>query len=174
MKKIVFISTAFLVLSLVIASFAIYAKTNITNDCMSVEDAKKVALTHAPDAKVTKIKLEYDDGITEYEIEMFDETYKYEIEFNAVTGTLIDLEKSVIKQSKEIPDNLMDINDILKIVYTDAGYKESEVVFINYELERDNGEYIYEIEFYVNGAKYDYEISAVDGSIYEFEVQYSL
>lgn len=46
-----------------------------------------------------------------------------------------------------------------------AGVSAADAVFTKAELERDHGVSYYELEFYTSSASYEYEISAVDGSI---------
>ena len=51
-----------------------------------------------------------------------------------------------------------------------AGFGVNDVVFSKTKLERDDGLYVYEIEFYKDGAEYDCTINAANGSVIEYEV----
>ena len=51
-----------------------------------------------------------------------------------------------------------------------AGFGVNDVVFSKTKLERDDGLYVYEIEFYKDGAEYDCTINAANGSVLEYEV----
>ena len=53
-----------------------------------------------------------------------------------------------------------------------AGRKANDVTFSKAKLERDDGRWIYDIEFYVTGQnEYDYEIDATTGNILDYEVE---
>lgn len=49
-----------------------------------------------------------------------------------------------------------------------AGVSSAEAVITKAELDRDDGNYEYEIEFTAKNYKYDYDISAADGSVLKF------
>lgn len=53
----------------------------------------------------------------------------------------------------------------------DAGIHEDETSRMHTKLERDHGDYVYEIEFYVDDVKYEYEILARDGTIREKDIE---
>lgn len=62
---------------------------NLGSDRISEARAKEIALEKAPDASVTKCKLDRDDGVWVYEIELRSGTTEYECEINASDGTLL-------------------------------------------------------------------------------------
>ena len=57
-----------------------------------------------------------------------------------------------------------------KIALSDAGVNASQAKFTKIKLEKDNGIYEYEIEFFANSKEYDYSINAVNGAILEKDV----
>lgn len=57
-----------------------------------------------------------------------------------------------------------------QIALEKAGLSEDEVKFVKVKLERDDGVYIYEIEFYKGYTEYSAEIKADDGKILEWDV----
>ena len=57
-----------------------------------------------------------------------------------------------------------------QIALEKAGLGEEEVKFVKVKLERDDGVYIYEIEFYKGYTEYSAEIKADDGKILEWDV----
>ena len=60
----------------------------------------------------------------------------------------------------------------LTIALKQAGRKANDVTFSKAKLERDDGRWIYDIEFYVTGQnEYDYEIDATTGNILDYEVE---
>ncbi len=54
-----------------------------------------------------------------------------------------------------------------------ADLKESEVTFLSVKLEKDDGRYVYDVEFYVGTKEYDYEIDAYSGEIvsYDYDIE---
>lgn len=52
-----------------------------------------------------------------------------------------------------------------------AGFSTAEVSFSKVELGTDDGQIVYEIEFYKDGREYEYTINASTGSIIEYEVE---
>ena len=57
-----------------------------------------------------------------------------------------------------------------QIALEKAGLKENEVNFIKTEFERDDGVYIYDVEFRKGITEYNAEIKADDGRILEWDV----
>lgn len=53
----------------------------------------------------------------------------------------------------------------------DAGVAASEVTYTKARLEHDDGEAVYDIEFYTSAAKYDYEIDALTGMLRSKEAE---
>ena len=56
-----------------------------------------------------------------------------------------------------------------KIALDKAGLKESDVKFVKVEFEKDNGVYIYDVEFRQGYVEYSAEIKADDGEILEWD-----
>ncbi len=51
------------------------------------------------------------------------------------------------------------------IALSDAGVSASDAIFTRAKLDRDDGRYLYEIDFYTGEYEYDYEIDALTGNI---------
>ncbi len=56
-------------------------------------------------------------------------------------------------------------NDAKAAAFKDAGVNESDVTGVRVDLDRDDGILKYEVDFYVGGTEYDYEINAETGEI---------
>ncbi len=56
-----------------------------------------------------------------------------------------------------------------EIALNHAGLTASQVTFTKAKLDKDDGRYIYEIEFRYNIYEYEYEIDAITGTILDFE-----
>ena len=50
-------------------------------------------------------------------------------------------------------------------VLSDAGVSEADVTGLRVDLDRDDGVLMYEVDFYVGGTEYDYEVDAKTGEI---------
>lgn len=60
---------------------------------IGIERAKSIALKRVPGARITKIKLDYENGRPVYEGEMHKGGWEYEFDIDAVTGNIIKWEK---------------------------------------------------------------------------------
>lgn len=56
-----------------------------------------------------------------------------------------------------------------EIAVNHAGLTGNQVSYGKFELDRDHGKSIYEIEFYYDYMEYDYEIDAITGEVLKFE-----
>ncbi len=56
-----------------------------------------------------------------------------------------------------------------EIALSHVGLSENDVVFTETKEGRDNGEVVYDIEFFANEVEYDFEIDAISGTIREFD-----
>lgn len=70
-----------------------------------------------------------------------------------------------------IKSNLISKINAQNIALKDAKIDLSSVDYINTELDFEHGNYIYDIEFSVNGIEYEYLIKAKDGSIIKTEIE---
>lgn len=61
------------------------------------------------------------------------------------------------------------LDDAKAAALADAGVTEDSATFVKAKKERDDGRNIYDIEFYADNTKYEYEINAADGSVISSE-----
>ena len=61
--------------------------------------------------------------------------------------------------------NTISLEDAKKIAFDNAGVTEADIVLKKSEQSYDDGKQEYEIDFYYNDMKYDYDIDAANGSI---------
>ncbi len=122
------------------------------------------------EAKYYTVELDYDSDrrILVYEIEFVYDGNEYEYEIDAKTGAI--LEKDVEPQDdREIPntpsDACMTREEALAIAYKNAGVDPAAVIRPKIELERENGIYVYDIEFKTADREYEYEINAETGAV---------
>ena len=78
-------------------------------------------------------------------------------------------DNTVANQNVDSKSNKITVDEAKKIALNHANLTSKEVSFINAEADMDNGVEFYDIEFYSNNKEYDYEISAADGKIIEYD-----
>lgn len=146
-----------------------------------LDEAKTAALSHAGlsenDVVFVKAKLENDDGTAEYDIEFTANNVKYEYEIDASDGKVLEFSSKTIS---EVPNNTgtssaetsvqITLDEAKDIALKHAGFTSSQVNFTKAELDYDDGDAEYEIEFRVNGHEYEYKINAETGKIIEYEI----
>lgn len=150
------------------------------------------------DVEITKSKKDRDDGVLVYEFEFRTSKAEYEYDIDATTGGVRAFSKEVIKSSQSVgtngPNNsssnssssssgssssgnnaasssYIGVDKAKSIALGDAGLKSSSVTFTTAKLDRDDGRYIYEIDFYTSQKEYDYEIDATSGKILDRDVE---
>ena len=163
------------------------------NSYIGETKAKEVALSHAgvSSSSLTSMKCEfdYDDGVALYEIEFKCNGYEYDYDINASTGSVVKHSKeydddyvstssgghtsnsnsggstSVGGGSASSSTSYIGESSAKSIALSHAGVSSSNVTFMKCELDSDDGQKVYEIEFKSGGYEYDYEINATSGSI---------
>lgn len=153
------------------------------------EAARAAALSDAglseSDVTFGKVELDYDDGRWEYEIEFFTASGKYEYDIDAATGSILSKENETAAPpassgsgtsssgtSSSGAASLIGEEKAKEAVLQDAGVSASAATFTQLELDRDDGRWEYEIEFYANGTEYEYVIDAQSGAILERDSDY--
>ena len=155
-----------------------------------MEAAKNAALAHAglDAAQVTfvKQKLDYDDGAAKYEIEFVTDTEKYEYEMRESDLTILEYSRETRDDfahhnadghghagaqgdAKAAGQELITDEEALAAALAHAGLTEDDAVYLEMELDYDDGRYEYEIEFYAGNMEYEYEIDAVTGEVLKAE-----
>lgn len=149
--------------------------------------AKKIAFEYVgiseSDAEKLEIEMDIEKGRLIYEVEFFAGGYEYEFDIDARSGEIIDFEKEERAAKKE--DKTTDKQDNNSEPETSAQYigeDEAEAIALNHagvskssvgrltvEMDREDGIVVYEVEFYVENIKYEYEINAITGEIAGFE-----
>ncbi len=150
------------------------------NGQISLEDAKNAALQDAglsaSDVNYTKEKQDYDDGIAVYEIEFWAANVEYEYEIDAATGAVHS--KSVENHQSQSGNGAnagnqgtyIDADNAKSIALNHAGFSGADLNQIKAEFDIDDGQAVYEIEFYRDGKEYEYKINATYGTILEYDI----
>lgn len=144
---------------------------------ITIEEAKSIALKDAGVTDVTfiKEKRDYDDGRAVYEIEFIYGNTEYEYEIAVSGGSIlkkdIDYERygNIVNNSGQYS---ITAEEAENIALKDAGVSRDDVVFITSHAGRDDGIYLYDVEFFAGDRKYEYEINASNGNILQSDIDY--
>ena len=135
------------------------------------EAAKAAAYAHAgiseAQAEQVRCKSDWDDGIRIYEIEFRSGGTEYAYKIDASSGTV--LEAELERGAAGAPGGFIGEEAAKAAALAHAGVSEAEAGFVKWELEEDDGLWVYEIEFRAGGVEYEYEIAAGDGGILKAE-----
>ncbi len=147
------------------------------NGEITIEEAKSIALKDAgvTNATFTKEKRDHDDGRAVYEIEFIYDNKEYEYEIAVSGGSIlkkdIDYERygSTANNSGQYS---ITAEEAENIALKDAGVSRNDVDFITSHQGRDDGIYLYDVEFFAGDKKYEYEINASKGNILQSDIDY--
>lgn len=70
-----------------------------------------------------------------------------------------------LAQNQIAKSNSIGSDVAIRFALDDAGFTKDQVQMIRSEFDRENGQYVYEVEFIKDGVEYDYDILASDGSV---------
>ena len=165
MKKRVLFFAVLLIISLCASALA----ANLT-----LEQAKAVALQHAgvtaDHVLFTKAHPDYDDGRAVYEIEFYIGSTEHEFEIDAITGNIREYSVENHLYGFSGGGDPITAEQAKQIALAHAGFKAEDVRFTKTKLDRDDGRTEYEIDFIVNGMKYEYSIDTETGRITDFDI----
>lgn len=151
--------------------------TKNTDTGIGMDKAVEKALAHAGLTKeeVTLVQQnqEYDDGVLVYEIEFVTDTQEYDYELDGITGEVLKFAQEAIRQSTVNSDGYMGVDAAKELAVAHAGFAANEVTFIKDELDVDDNQAVYEIEFVTEGKEYEYTIHASSGDILEYDVDHN-
>lgn len=156
------------------------AQTTTTAEAVSMDEAKQIVLEDAgvaeADVTFTKSKEEKDDGRQIYDLEFYTADQEFEYEVDAASGSILDKNQEARKTSavsnqtttvenKTENNGQISLDEAKKIALKDAGVNAKDATFTKTELDRDDGVWSYELDFYTDSAEYDYEVHAETGDI---------
>lgn len=147
--------------------------TTTPTGLISQEEAKKAALAHAgvaaSDATFIKLELDWEDGRQVYDIEFFTSSRaEYEYEIDAATGKVVKFE-SDLEHVGTASSAVISMERVQEIVLALVpGATASNITQM--ELDRDDGQMIYEVELRYNRMEYEFEIDAVSGAVLKSEM----
>lgn len=157
---------------------------------ISSTDAQAAALAHIRasypelnpgDITVASSRLDTDRNRAEYELTLRCGDYVFEYEVDAYTGHVLDWELDISGVSNggggQISlghASLYITGDAAKRAALEhAGVPESQATVTKLKLDKDDAHPVYDVEFYANGVEYEYEIDALDGSVWQYESEHA-
>lgn len=142
-------------------------------DELTLDEAKAAALKHAGLRTATFLEAEREDDEAEYDIEFTDGTWEYDYTISAVTGEVLDFERERLERDEKTNlDTGIGAAAAKAAALRHAGLSEQQVTKLEVEAEREDGRWVYEVEFEHGGMEYEYTIDAADGAVLEHECEY--
>ncbi|MCC8101411.1 MAG: PepSY domain-containing protein [Clostridiales bacterium] len=123
---------------------------------------------------------DYDDGDFLYDVDFTVEDTEYEYQIQAYDGSV--LKKSIeylglkrtVSQQTDTPAAIT-LEEAKELALADTELTDEELELVTFTKEKsdeDDGISVYDIEFYTDTTKYEYEISTLTGDILELSVEY--
>ena len=142
--------------------------------------AKEIALSDAgltaSGVSFIRVQMDWDNGRPEYEVEFYSGNKEYDYDIDAYTGQIrsrdFDVENFVIPSTgTNTSTSTTDIGAeaAKSAALKHAGVSASAATFVKVQQDWENGQRVYEVEFYSNGKEYDYEIAASNGQVLSFD-----
>lgn len=124
-----------------------------------------------------RIKLEREDGRLCYEIEFYVGYVEYSMTIDAQSGTILEREIEGQRDDTRPSDSkdkgeYLTREEAIAIALEHFKLSESQAKVRKVEFEKDDGRYIYEVEFKIKDLEYTVEIDAVTGAILESDISY--
>lgn len=162
---------------------------------ISMEQAQEAALEaaniDAADAEVSSATLSEVAGVTCYKVEFTSGDHAYNYSINAESGEVLEASyrdknaaptdstqldtpasgatstpaQTTPSTNTNTSTGAVDEAKAQEIALAHAGVKAADATITKSKLDYDDGRQVYEIEWYANGAKYDYEIAVATGEI---------
>ncbi len=135
--------------------------------------ALKAAGATAGDISTKVVRSEFEDGRKIFKASFDFRSYRYDVSVDAVSGDIVKFSKSALEA--DAPAFFEDITAesakeiALAFVFKD-GETRTEYTFRKVKLDREDGQFVYEVELLAKGAEYEFEISAEDGAILDVEI----
>ena len=123
-------------------------------------------------------KYRTENGVSFYTVTFTSGSYTYEYRVNAVDGTILQADRNAVTQETETGTTTGSQTTTTKkitkakaksIALKHAGVSASKATFVTAKLDYEDGQQVYEIEFYSGNTEYDYEILASNGKIISYD-----
>lgn len=123
-------------------------------------------------------KYRTENGVSFYTVTFTSGSYTYEYRVNAVDGSILQADRNAVTQATETGTTTGSQTTTTKkitkakaksIALKHAGVSASKATFVKAKLDYEDGQQVYEIEFYSGNTEYDYEILASNGKIISYD-----
>lgn len=155
------------------------AETNL--DATRAEEIALETLGLTRDAvRFDRTELDFARGKRVYEVELWYDGTEYDLVIDAATGEVLHQTQEAERrpeteepkpQVTEPPSELTEAQAI-EIALAHAGLAKEQVTRLHAEKDRDDGVWIYEIEFCGGNMEYEYEVRVSDGKIIDCDKEY--
>lgn len=141
---------------------------------VTLEEAKALVLKDLGLSTATFDKEEFDAYEMEYELELTAGDKEYEYTVSACTGQILEKEWDKKEMAKSTPNpadtsSFVGVDKAKELALKHAGLTGKAVTYKEAKLDKDDGKYVYEIEFVFEGMEYEYELDAHTGEILKVE-----
>ena len=141
---------------------------------IGADAALSAALSHAglteADLSARKIEFDSENGRMVYEIDLYTASGEYEYDIDASTGAVVKFEREIYPSTAVTPSTPADGNYIGEAAAKSAALSHAGVadaVWTKAQFDRDDGRYVYELEFVADNTEFDYKIDAITGEVVE-------
>lgn len=178
----------------------IQTQASSSKNGINSEKATAIALENAgyKEDEVVKLitKYDIDDGVKAYEVDFFANGFEYDYLIAASDGVILEAKRetmdsedyreagledpnakktSTSTQSSSKPQNsqsssYIGTDNAKSIALKKAGVKASDATFTKAKLDKDDGVYIYEIEFNSGAYEYEVDVHATSGKVLDYDV----
>ena len=121
------------------------------------------------------VSFDSENGRLVYEVDMYTAGAEYEYDIDALTGDVVKYERETYPTSVTVPSSAPQSGSYIgeaaakQAAVSHSGVNSANVVWLKAQFERDDGRYVYELEFTCTGAKYDYTVDALTGDVVKYE-----
>lgn len=151
---------------------------------LTAQQAEAIALADAQltleEVTLRPTKLDRDDGIPHWEVEFIHGDWEYDYDIHAQTGAILERSKDYEPKKQaaatpekptttEPPAEEITAEKAKSIALAHAGLTADQVTRLQVKKDRDDGIWIYEVEFHHGWLEYDYDIHAQTGKILSWD-----
>lgn len=172
-KKAALSIVCVLAVLLCLGTGTVYAADAIAKStAIGAENAQNFAFADAgidpAAAKIVRTEFGFEHGQFVYEVEFVADGTEYEYWIKSSDGTVVKKEIEIVTQdgAHKVATAEITADEAKEIALADAGLTVSDVTFTEEKLDLDDSTSVYELKFYTNEKKYEYEINATTGAVF--------
>lgn len=172
-KKAALSIVCVLAILLCLGTGTVYAADAIAKStAIGAENAQNFAFADAgidpAAAKIVRTEFGFEHGQFVYEVEFVADGTEYEYWIKSSDGTVVKKEIEIVTQdgAHKVATAEITADEAKEIALADAGLTVSDVTFTEEKLDLDDSTSVYELKFYTNEKKYEYEINATTGAVF--------